>query len=156
MRYDGQTDWEILNKLPVRIVLMLFRSRNQIWEQDHKIVHEFGLTWAQFGTLAALRQTQPHRMTPTQLYDAVQVTSGGLTKILYGLEELGYIIRVDNPIDRRSKFAQLTDQGRGLIEKIANQLFRANNGLFNQTLSEQEQEQFAVLLEKICVGLEDK
>ncbi len=155
MKYDGETDWEIMNTVSVRNVLMLFRSRNQLWDNDHKIVNEYGLTWAQFNTLAALRQAPfPHRMVPTELYDAVQVTSGGLTKVLTGLEDQGHLIRISNSSDHRSKYAQLTIKGRELIEKIAQQLALANSATFNLALSADEQVQLAELMKKLCAALD--
>jgi DNA-binding MarR family transcriptional regulator len=150
-----KSGWDVISTTTGRIVRTLFRSRNHIWDNDHRIVERLGLTWAQFDTLVALRRRPPpHRLSPTELYDAVQVTSGGLTKMLDGLEQQGYLIRMDNPSDRRSRFAELTSGGKRLVEKIVDELIRTNGGIFDHALSSDEQQELARLLEKLCAALD--
>ena len=117
MHQDTREHWPIIGETAARIVESLFRSRNHIWENDHRIVDEFGLTWAQFMTLVALRKAPPpHRLSPTELYTAVQVTSGGLTKVLDGLEADGYVRRRGQPIRRSEPVRPIDARGRRLVE----------------------------------------
>ncbi len=156
MKYDGKSDWKLMNATSVRIVLMLFRSRNHIWDYNQKIAQEYGLTWAQFNTLAALRQMPlPYQLSPTELYDATQITSGGLTKVLLGLEEKDLIKRVKNKADRRSRFVELTHDGVTQIEKIVEHLCIITDELFNDAFTTDEQQQFAGLLYKLSSSLDN-
>lgn len=41
----------------------------------------------------------------------------GITRIIDKLEQLGYVERIDDSVDRRMKLVQLTDKGRALEEK---------------------------------------
>lgn len=148
-------DWP-KSKRPVaaRVVRNLFRSRNVIWENDHKLVAEYGLTWSQFQTLVALRSAKPdHVLAPTQLYDAAQVTSGGLTKTLHGLTQAGLVERVDNPEDKRSTLVKLKPEGAALIERAIFALMDTNTALIGSILQPDEFKQLAYLLEKLNQGL---
>lgn len=148
-------DWPATKSTAGRIVRGLFRSRNHIWENDRKIVGEHGLTWAQFVTLVALRsEPPPHRLSPTELYDAVQVSSGGLTKLIFGLNESGLLRRLQNKEDRRSRPVQLTQKGKRLVEQIVDQLVEINTESFKSALSEEEMEDLAALLIKLSLGLD--
>lgn len=77
-----------------------------------------GLTPAEFELLSALRaHAPPHRLTPTALYDAMLISSGGLTKLLKGLEGRGLVARPSSETDRRSRPVALTEEGRALTER---------------------------------------
>ena len=42
----------------------------------------------------------PYELTPTELYDAVLLSSGGMTKVLRRLETRGLVSRGENPAGR--------------------------------------------------------
>lgn len=159
MTEDPNSRWPLdwpKSKRPAaaRVVGNLFRSRNVIWENDHKVVAQFGLTWSQFQTLMALRSAGPDFvLAPTQLYDAAQVSSGGLTKMLHGLSDQGHVERLDNPQDKRSKLVRLTPAGADVVERAVHALMDTNKALIGSILDAQEFEQLAQLLEKLNAGL---
>lgn len=75
------------------------------------------LTPASFEVLAALRaQPAPHQLTPTDLYEAMLISSGGLTKLVKALESRGLVARPISSDDRRSRPVALTEEGRKLAE----------------------------------------
>ena len=45
-------------------------------------------------------------LSPTQLYTAEQVTSGGMTKMMHALSDAQLIERIDNPKDGRSRLVR--------------------------------------------------
>lgn len=154
---DLDTHWPILNTTTTRIVRALYRNRNFIFTHDIELIERSGLTWCQLETLVALRMTLiPYQMSPTALYDAVQVTSGGLTKILNGLEERDLIARIDNPEDRRSRLVCLTSKGKTLVEKNINRLADTNNELLSSIFSQDEREQLDQLLGRFLEALEER
>lgn len=105
-------NWQIHATPAAKVVGGLFRSRNYVWDNDHKVVVSFGLTWSQFMTLSALRSAGPDFvLSPTQLYDAAQTSSGGMTKMLHGLTEMGFVDRIGNADDKRCKLVRLTPTG---------------------------------------------
>jgi len=154
---NDDAPWPISPTPTTRIVSGLFRSRNYVWENDHKIAATFGVTWTQFLTLYALRSAGPDfRMSPTELYAATQASSGGITKMLHALEAGGHVARVSCPSDRRSRLVQLTEPGAALVEAIVEKLIEVNTELFSGILSESDCEALADLLGKMTAGLEEK
>ena len=143
--------------LSTRIVPGLFRSRNFIWDNDHKIVEARGLTWSQFVILISLQSARPdHVMTPTQLYSAVQISSSGAAKMLAGLEKAGFIERLDNPEDKRSRLAKLTAKGDQKARSVSKELATTNQALIGGILSDEESATLAELLGKLVSGLEKR
>ena len=81
-------------------------------------------------------------LAPTELYDYLLFSSGGMTKLLKKLEMKDYIIRVENPDDKRSKLVQITYEGKELAKsaiddvlEIETQYFSKLNDLERSTLS---------------------
>lgn len=78
----------------------------------------FGLQPGEFDVLATLRRCgPPFELTPTQLYEATMVSSGGMTNRLDRLERAGWIARRPDPADRRGVLVALTPGGRTLIDE---------------------------------------
>lgn len=149
--------WVSERPAEARIVPGLFRSRNYIWNNDHRVVERHGVSWSQFLALSALRSAGPDFiLSPTQLYTSAQVTSGGMTKMMHGLTDLGMIERVENPDDKRSRLVRLTPKGAVLAEQIVNELIATNKALIGGILSKREAEQLATLLGKLSSGLQDR
>lgn len=113
-------------------------------------VHEaLGLSHAAFDMLANLRRSgAPHRKTASSLARSSLVSTGGITFRMDGLEQAGLIRRVRDTADRRVIHAELTDEGRALIdEAIARHLDLLGSLL--DGLTEQEQAELARLLAKL-------
>jgi len=154
---DEPTTWDLMQDRTVLMVLSLSRAHNYLWEHNKKFVATFGLTWTQFVTLTALRQAPaPHRLLPSQLYGPVQVSSGGLTKILEGLEEKGFVYREENPQDRRGQFARLTAFGFEQVNNIALELKQDIAQTLKGTLSAGEQTELTRLVERLSKKFEQK
>ncbi|MFC4115644.1 MarR family winged helix-turn-helix transcriptional regulator [Nonomuraea zeae] len=75
---------------------------------------ELELTYAEFDVLAALSRADPPtcRMRPSELSKALFLTSGGISNVLQRLTAAGYVEREANQGDARSRWVQLTDEGR--------------------------------------------
>ncbi|WP_171074298.1 MarR family winged helix-turn-helix transcriptional regulator [Nonomuraea basaltis] len=74
---------------------------------------ELGLTYAEFDVLMSLsRAAPPYRMKPSELSKALLLTSGGISNVLLRLTAAGYVEREANAGDARSRWVQLTDEGR--------------------------------------------
>lgn len=163
MKLEGDVDtsdgpnWIKERPAEARIVPGLFRSRNYIWENDHRVVEAHGVTWSQFLALSSLRSAAPDFvLSPTQLYSSAQVTSGGMTKMLHGLAASGFIERIDNPLDGRSKLVRLLPEGAEKAELIVEKLIATNRDLIGGILSDAECEQLAKLLHKLSRGLQQR
>jgi DNA-binding MarR family transcriptional regulator len=105
--------------------------------------------------LAALRSAPPpHELSPTELYSAVLISSGGLTKVLHGLEHRGLIGRVPDDEDRRSHRVRLTPAGRALAERAVAAVQASGEALFSRALSTAEMARLAGLLRKLLLAVE--
>ncbi|HET9482762.1 MAG TPA: MarR family transcriptional regulator [Xanthomonadales bacterium] len=113
-----------------------------------------GLHYTDLDVLATLRRGgRPYRRTPTELRDSVLITSGAMTACLDRLERNGLIARVADPNDRRSSAAELTPEGRKLIDRaIAVRFAEATEAV--SALSEAERVRLAALLKKLGRGLD--
>lgn len=116
----------------------------------------FGLQPGEFDVLATLRRSgPPFMLTPTQLYEATMVSSGGMTNRLDRLERTGWIERRPDPDDRRGVRVALTDAGRALIdEAVAAHV--ANEHALLAALGEEERETLSRLLGKLLRSLKDE
>lgn len=82
------------------------------------VFDEFGVQAGEFDVLATLRRAgAPFRLTPTDLYEATMLSSGGMTARLDRLERRDLIRRLPNPQDRRGTLVELTQGGLDLIER---------------------------------------
>lgn len=69
-------------------------------------------------------------LAPTELYDHLLFSSGGMTKLLKKLETKNYITRVENPKDKRSKLVQITPKGKELTIKAINDVLKLESQYF--------------------------
>jgi DNA-binding MarR family transcriptional regulator len=91
-------------------------------------------------------------MRPTDLTNALMLTSSGTTKRLDRLEQAGLVAREPDPADRRGTLIALTDQGRALIDGLTPEHL-ANEDRLLGALTPDEREQLAGLLRKLLLGL---
>lgn len=102
-----------------------------------------------FGVLSALRRSpMPYCLSPTELYQRMFYSSGGLTKVLGRLEDVKLIDRIENPDDKRSKLVMLSAKGKRLVEMLMPQLHQQGKSLLSG-LTQNETVQLEKLLQKV-------
>lgn len=112
------THWPDASTDQAAATIALQRLARRLGRVAAEALAPLDLTPAEFELLAALRaHAPPHRLTPTELYDAMLISSGGLTKLLKGLEGRGLVARPVSDADRRSRPVALTPEGRALAER---------------------------------------
>lgn len=89
-----------------------------------------------------------YTLSPTELYGRLLFSSGGMTKVLKKLEDKGYIIRVENKEDKRSKLVKLTSLGREIVDNALKDVLIYENSYFD-CLDKKEKKTFENLLLKI-------
>lgn len=117
-------------------------------------VHEpLGLTHAAFDMLANLRRSgAPHRKTATSLAQSSMISTGGVTFRMDGLEAAGLIRRVRDDSDRRVVYAELTDEGRDVIDRAIEAHLEMEHALLAD-ISPRERQTLVKLLGKIEASL---
>ncbi|MGK5025694.1 MarR family winged helix-turn-helix transcriptional regulator [Janthinobacterium sp. RB2R34] len=114
---------------------------------------EHGLQPGEFDVLATLRRSgAPYALTPTALYEAAMLSSGGMTNRIDRLETAGLIERQKHPTDRRGVLVALTGQGKELIDRLV-LLHVANEQCMLAPLTAREQTQLGQLLAKLLQGM---
>ena len=81
-----------------------------------KLVGEHGLTLNDFEVLLHLSRAEEARLRRVDLVDRVLLTPSGITRLLDGLEEAGFVERLECPSDRRVVWAVLTPAGRERLD----------------------------------------
>ncbi len=113
----------------------------------------FGLDRGEFDVLATLRRSgPPYRLTPTDIYTSLMISSGGLTHRLDRLEKAGLVCRERSETDGRSMLVGLTDAGARLAE-TAFRADMAKEARLIGVLPPREREALAALLRKLIMGI---
>lgn len=113
----------------------------------------FDLQQGEFDVLATLRRSgAPFSLAPTHLFEALMISSGGMTNRLDRLEKYGLITRTPNPEDRRGTLVSLTERGTTLINTLM-PLHVDNEARALNILSREEQQALNMLLGKLIAGL---
>ena len=117
-----QGDWRQerpeLNTSAMAVVGRLLILGDRLRKQAGDALAPFGLGYTDLDVLATLRRSgAPFRLRPADLLRSVLIQSGSLTACLDRLQKRGWIDRVENPDDRRSRSVQLTEAGRDLVDQ---------------------------------------
>ncbi len=73
--------------------------------------------------------------------------------MLAALEKAGYVARVANPDDKRSRLVQVTETGRDRITTLMQELGTSNTERLAQALKPGQQDRLADALEHLIEGL---
>ncbi|MEO6715713.1 MAG: MarR family winged helix-turn-helix transcriptional regulator [Novosphingobium sp.] len=123
--------------------------------RDHMdpLLAEAGLKVGEFDVLTPLRRSgYPYMLTPTQLYEAALISSGGMTARLDRLERAGLVERRLDPDDGRGKKVALTVTGLAIIEDMIGKMVAMEEQMLS-VLTQAEQDTLNGLLRKLLTGL---
>ncbi|HWE73763.1 MAG TPA: MarR family transcriptional regulator [Stellaceae bacterium] len=143
-----------LPSLPMALLGRLSEAAERVM-RDHlnPLFAASGLQPGEFDVLATLRRAgDPYMLSPTQLYEALMISSGGMTARLDRLERAGLTERHPDPNDRRGKLIALTAQGRALVDATLTKHV-ANEENILAALSAADQEKLNQLLKKLIAAL---
>lgn len=91
-------------------------------------------------------------LTPTELYDALVFSSGGMTKVLKRLESESYIVRELANDDKRRVLVSLTPLGTKIIEESLDDIRKSKDEFF-KILDKKEKKQLRDILLKLTYSL---
>ncbi len=128
----------------------LHRVHGKLLGRAMQVMERHGFTPSEFDVLASLRRSPPpHEMTPSQLQQALLITSGGLTKILQQLEGRGLIARSIASGDRRVKPVHLTGAAFPVVEAAMREMVGQECHRVATLLSAEEIRRMTELLAKM-------
>lgn len=130
----------------LKLWVVLSRAHSAVTAHAEADVDRHGLSLAEFGALEALYHKGP--LLVGELQRKVLKSSGGMTYVLDRLQDKGLTRRRPCETDRRAIYAELTDEGQALMDRIfplhAESLERAESGL-----DRAEQEEAIALLKRL-------
>lgn len=156
LREEWARELPDLDTTPMAVLGRAYRLSTLIAGPITETFAAHGIDRGEFDVLASLRRSgAPYRLTPTDLYTALMISSGSLTHRLKRLQKAGLVDRKKSPDDGRSMAVELTPRGREVVEAA----FRADMNIesrFLDGLNAEEVESLAKLLRKLNHSLETK
>lgn len=134
----------------VELTLPFFILHKKIYEGGNEILtNNYNLNQTELDVLANLQYLggDDFSLTPTELYEQMLFSSGGMTKVLKKLEEKKLIRRVENPNDKRSKLVQITQEGTDITQNSLKEILTYEENIFSK-LDKKERETLKNLLLK--------
>lgn len=120
-----------------------------------EVFERHNLDTGEFDVLATLRRSPEQSVRPTELYESLMISSGGMTDRLRRLESAGLVERVPCAEDKRSTRVRLTKEGVSTIDAAFADDMVVEKRLLS-ALKPEEREQLADLLSKLLVSLEEE
>ncbi|CAM4133240.1 MarR family winged helix-turn-helix transcriptional regulator [Listeria booriae] len=105
-----------MEDIDLKLFTVLLRSANWIQKVHANLVESHGITPSEFGVLEQL-----YHLGPQQLQALGQknlISNGNTTYMVTKLEKKNYLVRVNDPNDRRVVYAKLTAQGTQFISNL--------------------------------------
>ena len=151
-----QAEQPDLDVSPVAIFGRVSRIERYKAAALREVFRRHHLDAGEYDVLAALRRSGPDcRLTPTELYRSVLVTSATMTERLDRLQRRDLITRRPAERDRRSVLVELTQAGRAVIDRAIADLLAAEAALL-EGLSPADRHALARLLGKLAAQLEQE
>lgn len=119
------------------------RSASAQLQTDH------GLTVNEYEALLLLSRAPERHMRRIDLADSLQLTPSGVTRLLDGLRERGFVDKAECASDARVTYAVLTDQGADKLREASCSHVAAIRALFEERYSKKEIETLVELLGRL-------
>lgn len=140
---------------PMTILGRAYRLSNLVRPSIEATFARFGLDRGEFDVISTLRRSgPPYKLTPTELYRSLMISSGGLSHRLVRLEKSGLVTREKSTEDGRSFLVALTPEG----QRRAEEAFRADMAdelRFIEVLSTEKRVALSALLRELLIGVEE-
>jgi DNA-binding MarR family transcriptional regulator len=145
-----------LDTAPMEVIGRILRVAHLADARIRKVLREEGLDRGGLDVLATLcRSGPPYRLTPTQLYQELVITSGAVTHRIDALVRAGLAERIADPADRRSMLVGLTGRGRELTGQAMAAHMRCEAAM-TSFLPPAEREALAALLARLLYEMEEQ
>jgi DNA-binding MarR family transcriptional regulator len=143
-----------LDATPMGVIGRISRLARHLERRLKPVFERYDLDGGLFDVLATLRRAgAPHRLSPTELFNSVMLSSGAMTSRIDRLERAGLVVRTPDPDDRRGVLVQLTPQGRELVDRAV-ESHVANESRLIEALTSEERAELARLLRKLLLSFE--
>ncbi len=118
-------------------------------ELSAELVAEHGLTINDYEVLLHLTRAPEKKLRRVDLADRILLTASGITRLLEGLEQSGFVERVQCDEDRRVVYAKLTPAGSQKLREASRTHVAGIDALFLGRFSEDELATLSTLLARL-------
>src|SRR6478672_8000491 len=119
--------WKAVDQM--HAVTSLMRVQQLVLNQLDEILKPRGLTFARYEALVLLTFSRNGSLPLGKMGERLQVHPTSVTSIVDRLEAAGHVVRRRHPDDGRAVLAEITEQGRSLVERATAELVGADFGL---------------------------
>jgi DNA-binding MarR family transcriptional regulator len=116
---------------------------------DAELVADHGLTARDYEVLLYLAQAPDRKLAMSALAERTMLTRSGITRLVDGLVQAGFVERIACPQDARVSYASLTAAGYNKLREAGRTHVASINRLFLSNYSSDEIEQLAALLGRL-------
>lgn len=128
-------------------VMMLFRDMHKCLQHGHSSASELeSLTLAQLHVLLFLEHKE--KVSMKQIAEEMTITPASATALIGKMVEKHYLVRLEDPQDRRTVYITLSDDAKQKIEKMKHTKMQHYEKIF-ESLSTEERKEFLRLMKKI-------
>lgn len=124
-------------------------------QMDARLAAEHGLTLTDYEVLLRLSHAPDRRMRRVDIAHGISRTQSGVTRLLRGLEDAGYVRRAVCESDARVAYAELTDAGRKAFRAAARTHHEDIERHFGQHFDDEELEVLERLLSRVGTSQRD-
>ena len=137
-----------------QVTARISRIALHIARHQEEVFGRFGLNRGEVGVLGALLLAgSGQRLSPTQLFKGLMLSSAGITSRLDRLERRGYVKRSRHPSDRRGVLVNLTVAGNKVLEQAVAADAAGEQELLS-ALTKEDRGALVLQLKKLLTGLE--
>jgi DNA-binding MarR family transcriptional regulator len=132
-----------------RLLMAVVRTAERFKKQVSAYLKKYGLSFSQYNLLRVLDASEEGRNTMKLVNKIMLVSGANLTGITKRLEKTGCITRTTDSEDERSKWLEITDKGKQLVGRIAEEHERMVKKYLESASEEKKAEMLDVLREII-------
>jgi DNA-binding MarR family transcriptional regulator len=125
-------------------------------EMNKQLNDDHGISLNDFQTLLLLSRADQGMMRRIDLAGELQLTASGVTKLLDGLQDAGYVDKANCSSDARVTYAVLTESGREKLAACTCSHISAIQDMLAERYNEQELATLAELLGRLAGDIGDE
>ncbi len=114
----------------------VMRAQQLVLREVDEALRPFGLTFARYESLVLLYFSRTQALPLGKMGDRLMVHPASVTNAINQLERDGLVRRVNHDTDRRKVLAELTDEGRRVVEEATKAVTSVRFGLSSLTQKE--------------------
>jgi DNA-binding MarR family transcriptional regulator len=137
--------WEGVEEM--HAVTSLMRVQQLLLGRLDELLKPHGLTFARYEALVLLTFSRTGALPLGKMGQRLQVHPTSITSIIDRLERSGFVVRRRHPDDKRAVLAELTAQGRSVVEAATADLVGAGFGL--TALSPEQLRELSAILKPV-------